>query len=220
MTEEYVKIEIGNTRPENLKEYWPDQYGIFSYFEYVCGIPGVLFAVTTLKENGKTNINFHAWSCFQGDGGGFFAILAGIYRHTHTYENIARDKVFCVNFLPERYYDGLMKTVTRNEIDDDEFSIGGFHVENASSVAAPRIRESFISLECRCESITDLSGAGVSAMIVGKVLHAAVDEEYAAGIDAKYGKDGFMFYIHSPKNLKKGEGNISGVATMNVNRTC
>ena len=63
-----MKIEIGTERPANFNEYWPGQYEIFSHFEYVTGIPHVLFAVTTFKENGLPNVNFHSWSSFQGDG--------------------------------------------------------------------------------------------------------------------------------------------------------
>lgn len=94
-----MKIEIGTERPANFNEYWPGQYEIFSHFEYVTGIPHVLFAVTTFKENGLPNVNFHSWSSFQGDGDGFFAILAGLYQHTHAFADILRSGEFCVNFL-------------------------------------------------------------------------------------------------------------------------
>lgn len=53
-----MKIEIEEKRPDNFKEYWHGQYYIFSHFEYVCGIPSVMFAITILKENGKPNVNF------------------------------------------------------------------------------------------------------------------------------------------------------------------
>ena len=48
-----MKVEIGSRRPEAFKEYWPGQYELFSHFEYACGIPHVLFVITTVKENGK-----------------------------------------------------------------------------------------------------------------------------------------------------------------------
>lgn len=58
-----MKIEIGDKLPAHFKECWPGQYEVFSHFEYACSIiPHALFAITTLKENGKPNINFHAWS--------------------------------------------------------------------------------------------------------------------------------------------------------------
>ena len=66
-----MKIEIGESGPDNLKEYWPGQYSVFHRLEYACGIPSVLFAITTRKENGRPNVNFHGWSSFTGDVGGF-----------------------------------------------------------------------------------------------------------------------------------------------------
>jgi len=213
-----LKLEIGSDKPENFIEYWPGQYDTFSYLEYATGIPHVLFAVTTLKENGQPNINFHAWSCFQGDGGGFFAILAGIYQHTHTYANIKRTGEFCINFLSLLYYDKLMDTIKNNSDDENEFDAGKFTIEEAKTVTAPRIMESFLSLECKCQSISDLSDAGISALIIGKVMHLSADKDFALGLDNKYSKDGFMFNIHAPKNLITGEDDVSGVATLKVER--
>ncbi|NLD59445.1 MAG: flavin reductase family protein [Clostridiales bacterium] len=214
-----MKIEIGKERPSNFPEHWPGQYEVFSHLEYAAGIPHVLFAVTTRKENGKPNVGFHAWSCFQGDAGGFFAILAGICRHTHTYANIRRTGEFCVNFLSEAYYDRLRDTIERNGDDEDEFAAGGFTVEPPTAISAPRIAESFLCLECRLKSISDISGAGISALVVGEVLNIAADEDCALGLDKKYAGEGFMFNIHSPKNLFTGEGERTGVATLEVRRT-
>lgn len=45
-----MKIEMGTQRPEHLQAHWEGQFEIFSHFEFVCGIPSVLQAVTTLKE--------------------------------------------------------------------------------------------------------------------------------------------------------------------------
>jgi flavin reductase (DIM6/NTAB) family NADH-FMN oxidoreductase RutF len=214
-----MKIEIGNTLPENFKEYWPGQYKMFSHFEYACSIPHVLFAITTRKENGKPNVNFHSWSCFQGDGAGFFAILAGLGQYTHTYANIKRDGEFCVNFLSQKYYDKLINTIKENDNETDEFEMGEFTIEKASSVNVPRIKESFLTLECKCENIMDLSNAGITAMVIGRVLSMAADEEYAMGVDKKYSEDGFMYNIHAPKNLLTGEDDLSGIATLKVERT-
>ena len=107
-----MKYEFGAEKPERFRQYWPGQYDFFSYMEYACAIPQPLFAITTRKADGKPNINFHSWSCFQGDKGGFFAILAGLCQHTHTYENLRRDGAFCVNFLSKRYYNALIRTAS------------------------------------------------------------------------------------------------------------
>ena len=102
-----MKIEIGKEFPQYFKPLYPEEFELFSHFEVTAGIPTVLFAVTTWKENGKPNVCFHSWSCFHGDRTAFFAVLGNLYQHTHTYANIQREKCFCINFLPISYYDKL-----------------------------------------------------------------------------------------------------------------
>jgi hypothetical protein len=70
----------------------------------------------------------------------------------------------------------------------------------------------------RWNSITDLSERGITAMIVGRVLNMAVDENFAHEIDGKYSDAGFMFNIHSSKDLITGEGNRTGVAVLRAAR--
>ncbi|MEA4882286.1 MAG: flavin reductase [Clostridia bacterium] len=101
-----------------------------------------------LKENGKPNVCFHSWSSFSGDEGGFFAIMPGLGRDTRTYRSIMRTGEFCVNFLGHEYYDACIKTVQDNADDADEFAVGGFTPEESTDIKAPRIAESFLSLEC------------------------------------------------------------------------
>lgn len=73
-----MKIEIGTTFPSHFKSSYPEEFELFSHFETTSGIPTVLFAVTTWKENGKPNVCFHAWSCFHGDKTAFFAVMGPV----------------------------------------------------------------------------------------------------------------------------------------------
>lgn len=88
----------------------------------------------------------------------------------------------------------------------------------ATVVSCPRIAESFLSFECVAEKIIDISGAGTNALIIGRVVNMACDKDYAQGLDKKYSQDGFMFNIHSPKNLITGEGNATAVAVLKPER--
>ena len=212
-----MKIEIGETKPKHYREYWPGQYHFFSHFEYISGIPSTLFMITTNKKNGKPNACFHAWSTFSGDSGGYFVIMPGLGTHTHTYNNILRDKEFCVNFLTGDYYDGCLKTIKQNGDEDDELIIGGFTTEPAKLVKPPRIREAFLTYECTLESYSDLSGKGITAMIIGRVRLSAVDEKHH-DVASLCDKNGFMFNIHSPKDAMTGEGDQSAMATLQVTR--
>ncbi len=211
-----MKIEIGKTKPENFKEHWPGQYEVFHHFEYACGIPSILFAITTRKENGKPNVSFSGWSSFSGDGSGFYAVMPGMLHHTHTYSNILRSGEFVINFINKDYFDFCIKTINDNADDTDEISAGGFTEEQSTSIDCPRLKEAFLSLECKLEK--DIPMSEISSIFVGKVVHMAADENYANGIDEKYGENGFMLNIHSPKSLMTGEGKSSAVAVCKIMR--
>ena len=55
-----MKIEIGKDFPQYFKPSYPEEFELFSHFEVTGGIPTVLFAITTWKENGKPNVCFHS----------------------------------------------------------------------------------------------------------------------------------------------------------------
>ena len=48
-----MKIEIGKEFPRYFKPLYPEEFNLFHHFETTAGIPSVLFAITTWKENGK-----------------------------------------------------------------------------------------------------------------------------------------------------------------------
>ncbi len=110
-------------------------------------------------------------------------------------------KCFCINFLPISCYDRLVNTIHQNEWYDDEFAAGGFTVSNAKAIHAPAISEAFLTMECTLKEIQDLSGAGITAMVIGQVQqHISVEEAYAQGYELRYGKDGFMLLVPAPQD--------------------
>lgn len=213
-----MKIEIDKDFPIHFKSSYPEEFELFSHFEVTAGIPSVLFAITTWKENGKPNVCFHSWSCFHGDKTAFFAVMGNLYQHTHTYANIMREKCFCINFLPIDYYDNLVDTIHHNKTDDDEFEAGGFTQSDARTIHAPVIDEAFINIECTLKQIQDLSGAGITAMVTGQVQHISVEQAYAQGYEKRYGKNGFMLLIPAPQNLVTGEPGSSAIATSHIEK--
>lgn len=213
-----MKIEIGKDFPQCFIPSYPEEFKLFSHFETTARIPTVLLAIITWKENGKPNVCFHAWSCFHGDKTAFFAVMGNLYQHTHTYANIQREKCFCINFLPISYYDKLIDTINHNNYEADEFSVGKFALINAKTIHAPMIQEAFINMECTLKETLDLSGAGITAMMIGQVPHISVEEEYAQGYEKRYGKDGFMMLVPGPQDLKTGEPNQSAIATINIEK--
>ena len=213
-----MRIEIGKEFPQYFKPSYPEEFELFSHLETTAAIPSTLFAITTWKENGKPNVCFHAWSCFHGDKTAFFVVMGNLYQHTHTYANIQREKCFCINFLPVSYYDKLIETIHHNDYEADEFAVGNFSLVNARSIHAPMIEEAFVNLECTLREAQDLSGAGITSMIIGQVQHISVEEAYAQGYEKRYGKDGFMMLIPAPQDLKTGEPNQSAIATINIEK--
>lgn len=213
-----MRIEIGRDFPSHFKPAYPEEFELFSHLETTAAIPSVLFAITTWKENGKPNVCFHAWSCFHGDKTAFFAVMGELYQHTHTYRNILRERCFCLNFLPIRYYDSLVNTIHHNDLEDDEFAVGGFTLEEARTIHAPVIGEAFLSVECTLRETMDLSGAGITSMVIGRVEHMSVDEAYARGPHGRTGAEGFMLLVPSAQNLVTGDPSPSGIATVHVER--
>ena len=213
-----MKIEIGSDFPKYFKPSYPEEFELFHHFEVTAGIPTVLFAVTTWKENGKPNVCFHSWSCFHGDKTAFFVVMGNLYQHTHSYKNIQREKCFGINFLPISSYDRLVDTIHHNELDDNEFDVGGFTLYDGKKIHAPMIQEAFVNMECTLKDIQDLSGSGITAMIIGQVMHVLVEKEYAQGYDKRYGKDGFMMLVPAPQNLVTGDPNQSAIATLNIEK--
>lgn len=213
-----MKIEIGKEFPGYFKSLYLEEFQLFSHFETTAAVPGPLFAITTWKENGKSNVCLHSWSCFHGDKTAFFAVMGNLYQHTHTYANILRERCFCINFLPVSCYDRLTETIFHNEYDSDEFQTGGFALEEARTIHAPVIREAFLTMECTLRDVQDLSGTGMAAMVIGEVQHMSVEEDYAQGYAKRYGEEGFMMLVPSPQNLVTGEADLSVIGTVKIEK--
>lgn len=213
-----MKLQVGTERPGHFQPGYPEQWDIVSHLECAAGIPQALFAITTRKENGQPNVCFHSWSCFHGDKTAFFAVLGGLFQHTHTYANILREGVFCLNFLPLSAYEGLCKTILYNQEDLDEIQAGGFTLEPAATLDVLCIRESFLQLECTLEEAKDLSGAGITAMVTGRVRQVRLEEAYARELDRRYGPAGFMLLASAPQNLQTGQASPSRILTLNIAR--
>ena len=94
-----MKIEIGKDFPQYFKPSYPEEFELFSHFEVTAGIPTVLFAVTTWKENGKPNICFHSWSCFHGDKTAFFAVMGNLYSTPIHMQILKETSVFVLTFF-------------------------------------------------------------------------------------------------------------------------
>jgi flavin reductase (DIM6/NTAB) family NADH-FMN oxidoreductase RutF len=129
-----------------------------------------------------------------------------------------RTKEFCINFLSVRYFDACYQTVFNNAEDTDEIAIGGFTSEPGHCINVPRIREAFLSLECILDTQIDLSRKGISALVIGKVVWAAIEDDYVNGSEKKYGPDGFMYYLYELEDFATSDQGARKVASLQVIR--
>jgi flavin reductase (DIM6/NTAB) family NADH-FMN oxidoreductase RutF len=207
-----MKHEVGSALPANFAETWPGQFSMFTHFEFAAGVPQALCLITTRKENGKTNACFHAWQCFTGEN----AVIAGLTVNSHTFQNILREKEFCVNFLSANHYDACLKTIEVDCPDGDELTDAGLHAEMAANVKAPRVKEAFLSMECSFTAAYPLSD-GKTMLILGRIVHAAVEEGFRSP-EKICSSEGFMYFVHEPIDPKEGKSAPSAVATLQTER--
>jgi len=200
-----MKHELGIGQPEYLIEDWPGKYDVFSWLEYVVTIPNPIYIITTRKANGAPNANLQSWGLLVGEKGSYSSLLA-LLDQSHTYENILREREWCLSFPSFEHYPECFETIYCNAPDNDEITEAGFTVEEAITVKAPRIAECPISLECRLEWHRPLyEGSGLH-LFVGRVLHLAMDEAIMVPdpVD-RMQTMGLMYNVRSTVNPLNGE---------------
>jgi flavin reductase (DIM6/NTAB) family NADH-FMN oxidoreductase RutF len=188
-----MKHEIGVQQPPYLVEDWPGKYDVFSWLEYAVTVPNPIFLVTTRKENGAANANLHSWGLLVGEGEHYSSLLA-LLAHTHTYANIVREGEWCLNYPSVADYRQCFETIRCNGPENDEIAGAGLTAEPAVVVGAPRIAECAINLECRLDWDRPLHAGNRWHLLVGRVLHVAMDEramvvapdERVAALDLMY----------------------------------
>ncbi len=207
-----TRHEFDIEKPKNLQEEWPGQYEVFSWLEYVVNIPYPIFIITTYKSNGKANANLWSWGCFAGEENGFYSLIA-LTDTNHTYENIKRTKVWCINIPSLDFKEECFKTIEHNQIDDDEIEQTGFSKESAISIYAPRIKECPISLECKLEWEKSLFENSSQKIICGKIVHFGVDKK-VVNLDqkARIEKLKIMYNFRSQLNPLTGELTSGGIS--------
>jgi flavin reductase (DIM6/NTAB) family NADH-FMN oxidoreductase RutF len=91
--------------------------------------------------------------------------------------NIRETGEFVVNLAGEPMFEQINASGTDFPEDVSEFDAVGLTRETSSTVKPYRVAESPVALECRLERDIEL---GNSTVVIGRVLHAAVDEDVYA----------------------------------------
>lgn len=171
----------------------------FSWKEFVMNVPSPMFLVTSYKSNGMPNACMQSWATFAsaGQGNGFYAILASVYKGGHLYKTLSERGDAVINFMNASLYDACMATIRNNGFDTDEIASSGLTGEKAEWVNAPMVRECFMNLECRYAWEREIVPGDDHALICLEVIGAHIDENY---LDDKTGDTGLLYNIHHPVN--------------------
>jgi flavin reductase (DIM6/NTAB) family NADH-FMN oxidoreductase RutF len=201
-----MKVEFPQ-KPDSFKAAWPDEFTLFSWQDFLTAIPSPIFVVTSWKANGKENACLASWSTFVGDKGEFICILGAVSRvRGHLYPTLKETGCCVLNFPSRDVYDKCAATIKNNGFDDDEITKSGLTAEKAVAVNAPRIKECFLNIECEYLWEHEHFPNSYDTIIALRAKHICMDtaktNEHGAG---RYGKTGYMYNIHSPRNAQTGE---------------
>ena len=181
--------------------------GNLSWYDFIAGMPSLVFVVTGWKSNGKENACLHSWSSFAGSGAGNFICLLGkVHKSGHMYQSLIETKACVLNFPSNDIYDRCIKTIGNNQFETNEITAAGLTAEKAKKVNAPRIKECFLNIECTYLWEHDLFQGSKEVVIALKAVNLSMDSEhYDQSKLGRYGKNGFLFQIDQPTNPETGE---------------
>lgn len=200
MKKEFSKI------PQAFTEQWEGEFEGFAWQDFLTAIPSLLFVITSYKENGKENACLQSWSTFVGDKGEFICIIGSVSKHGHLYQTLQEKKCCVLNFPSRDIYDLCNATVRNNKYEDDEITKSGLTAEKAVSINAPRIKECLLNIECEYLWEHEHFEGSRDVTIALKATHICMDTEYCdEKTKGRYGRTGYMYNIHSPRNPETGE---------------
>ena len=195
---EYRKIEYSSL-PSSMTKM--EMYG-FSWHEFVAGLPSLLFVATTYKSNDKSNACMQSWATFNSN----HAVLSSVNTAGHLYQTVKETGVVVLNFPSADVYPLCMKTIENNQWDVAEITASGLTAEPATMVNAPRIKECFLSLECRLLWEKQIAEGDGHALMCFEIVNVAIAPEYLDEKEkGRYGETGLLYNIHhviNPEDFK------------------
>ncbi len=196
-----------SARPEKFNDDFLMACGNMSWYDFVLGMPSLVFVVTGWKSNGKENACLHSWSAFTGSGPEhFICVLSKVSKDGHMYRSLKETGVCVLNFPSNDIYDRCIKTIGHNEFETDEITAAGLTAEPAGRVNAPQIRECFLNIECEYLWEHELFEGSREVAVGLKAVNVCMDSDrYDQQKAGRYGKSGFLLQIDQPSNPETGE---------------
>lgn len=175
----------------------------FTWHEFVCGLPSLLFVATTYKSNGKPNACLQSWATFNSN----HAILSSVNTAGHLYQTVKETGVVVLNFPSADVYERCTETIKNNHFDDDELALSGLTAEPATMVNAPRIKECFLSLECRFLWDKQIAEGNDHVLMCFEIVNIAIAPEHLdENQKGRYCETGLLYNIHHTINPETFSG--------------
>lgn len=199
-------------RPEKFNAQYLAACGNMSWYDFVVGMPSLVFVVTGWKANGKENACLHAWSSFVGSGAdNYICVMTKVNKGGHMYQSLRETKVCVLNFPSNDIYDRCIKTIGNNAFETDEITASGLTAEKATKVNAPRIKECFLNIECAYLWEHPLLEGSDEVAVALRAVNICMDgERYDQSRLGRYGENGFLFQVDQPTNPETGETSLFG----------
>ena len=214
-----MKKEI-SVKPEKITELWPGELNMFSWMEFVAAIPSPLFVVTGWKINGKENACLQSWATFASDSGEFICILASVSKNGHMYRSLKETGCCVLNFPSADIFDKCHGTIEHNQFEADEITESGLTAEKAVCVNAPRIAECFLNIECDFLWEQSIFNNSNNVVIALKAVHINMDSNrYDHDMLGRFGKNGYIFNINSPRNHDTGEAVEESIGIIEIHNS-
>ena len=210
-----MKKEIHiSERPTAFSEAYLKACGNMSWYDFVVGMPSLVFLVTGWKSNGKENACLQSWASFVGGGAdNYICILSKVNKEGHMYQSLKETNGCVLNFPSNDIYEKCIKTIGNNAFEKDEITASGLTAENALKVNAPRIKECFLNIECNFLWEHELYPGNGEMTVALEAVHVCMDDaHYDHKKMGRYGKNGFLFQVDRPVNPETGEAMEFGPA--------
>jgi flavin reductase (DIM6/NTAB) family NADH-FMN oxidoreductase RutF len=215
-----MKIDLPVIPPADIQQGWDGQFQVFSWYNFVLNIPTAVFIVTTQKENGLPNAQLNAWGMLLGSGREPKFVLQ-LMNNSDTLRLIRANQEFVVNLPSYDLKQRFIKTTVHYPHEVDEITASGLTPEPCQVVSAPRVKECYAHYECVLDWLKEVeTETPVNTLVVGNVVHAAVEEEYLLPeVRASFTKRAIPyhfgeFYNHQDRRCSGGEG--SGFCQLDV----
>ena len=194
-------------RPERFTNEYLAACGNMAWYDFVAGIPSLVFLVTGWKSNGKENACLQSWSSFVGGSPeNFICILGKVSKYGHMYKSLKETGVCVLNFPSNDIYDRCIKTIGNNGFDTDEITASGLTAEPAAKVKAPRIKECFLNIECEFLWEHEVFEGSSEYTVALRAVNLCMDSDrFDASKLGRYGKNGYIFQVDQPTNPETGE---------------